>query len=143
MPSVHNFLNPRGSADICKVFVLHAFSTLLVCFGNDLATLDTIMSRCHYASLSKSLLLRFPYDTCLEATLSLCFVNTAVAALLRPTLAHYFALSGRFLYNPTGELLMRHLERVHTGKCKSTGAGCNELVQSKLRTGVRLKWRKK
>ena len=31
----------------------------------------------------------------------------------------------------------------HTGKCKSTGAGCNELVQSKLRTGVRLKWRKR
>ena len=24
----------------------------------------------------------------------------------------------------------------------STGAGCNELVKSKLRTGVRLKWRK-
>ena len=33
--------------------------------------------------------------------------------------------------------------RIHTGKCKSTGAGCNELVQSKLRTGVRLKWRKR
>ena len=31
----------------------------------------------------------------------------------------------------------------HTGKCKSTGAGCNELVRSKLRTGVRLKWRKR
>ena len=32
---------------------------------------------------------------------------------------------------------------VHTGKCKSTGAGCNALVQSKLRTRVRLKWRKR
>ena len=26
----------------------------------------------------------------------------------------------------------------HTRKCKRTGAGCNEMVQSKLRTGVRL-----
>ena len=26
----------------------------------------------------------------------------------------------------------------HTGKWKSTGAGCNALVQTKLRTGVRL-----
>ena len=34
-------------------------------------------------------------------------------------------------------------KQAHTGKCKSTGAGCNELVQSKLRTGVRLKWRKR
>ena len=34
-------------------------------------------------------------------------------------------------------------EQSHTGKCKSTGAGCNALVQSKLRTGVRLKWRKR
>ena len=31
----------------------------------------------------------------------------------------------------------------HTGKCKSTGASCNALVQIKLRTGVRLKWRKR
>ena len=34
-------------------------------------------------------------------------------------------------------------QQLHTGKCKSTGAGCNELVQSKLRNGVRLKWRKR
>ena len=39
------------------------------------------------------------------------------------------------------ELWLRH--QVHTGKCKSTGAGCNELVKSKLRTKVRLKWRKR
>ena len=31
----------------------------------------------------------------------------------------------------------------HTGKCKSTGASCNALVKIKLRTGVRLKWRKR
>ena len=40
-------------------------------------------------------------------------------------------------------LCFRYTDSTHTGKCKSTGAGCNELVQSKLRTGVRLKWRKR
>ena len=34
-------------------------------------------------------------------------------------------------------------DHIHTGKCKSTGASCNALVQIKLRSGVRLKWRKR
>ena len=37
----------------------------------------------------------------------------------------------------------KYMPYIHTGKCKSTVAGCNELVQSKLRTGIRLKWRKR
>ena len=41
------------------------------------------------------------------------------------------------------DLRIDSVQVYHTGKCKSTGASCNALVQIKLRTGVRLKWRKR
>ena len=50
-------------------------------------------------------------------------------------------ISGLWSHKTGACLIEVHLH--HTGKCKSTGAGCNELVPSKLRTGVRLKWRKR
>ena len=80
--------------------------------------------------------------------------STVFVIQLSGILSFYFQLficQTLFIYLSVHRLCVRISKAIniigryhpHTGKCKSTGAGCNELVQSKLRTGVRLKWRKR